>query len=168
MIVFEDCEFEGCSFVECLFSRCNFVNCRFKDCLLSAVKPDDSRFADVSFLKSKVIGLDWTRAELVSDIRFVNSQISYSNFRLLKLPKIEIRDCQSKDVDYSGADLSESDLRGTDFEQSVFFKTTLTKANFSGATNYYIDARKSIIDKAKFSLPEAMSLLQSLNIEIVD
>lgn len=168
LVVFEDCEFEGCSFVECTFNKCSFINCKFKDCALSAVKTDDSRFTNVNFLKSKVIGLDWSKAELVDSISFDKCQISYSNFRLLKLPKVVIINCLSKDVDYSGADLSEANLSSTDFEASIFFKTSLYKANLTGAKNYLIDARKNVIDKAKFSLPEAMSLLTGLNIKIVD
>ncbi|MBU0570367.1 pentapeptide repeat-containing protein [Patescibacteria group bacterium] len=54
----------------------------------------------------------------------------------------------------------------TDFEKSVFSKTNLAKANFNGAKNYYIDVRQNNIKKAHFSLPEALSLLNSLDVII--
>lgn len=41
-------------------------------------------------------------------------------------------------------------------------------ANFIGARNYAIDPTQNTLKKAKFSLPEAMSLLRSLDIELID
>lgn len=64
------------------------------------------------------------------------------------------------------ADFSERDFRNTDFEKSIFSKTNLYKVNFKGAKNYYIDIKNNNIKKAKFSLPEALSLLDTLDIEI--
>jgi len=87
-VEFEECEFKDCSFVDCEFLKCKFINCSFDGCMISAVIPTDSRFVEVSFANSKVIGLDWTKAKHIREIGFENCQINYSNFRQLKLPKI--------------------------------------------------------------------------------
>jgi fluoroquinolone resistance protein len=165
-IEFEECEFHDCSFVDCGFIRCRFINCTFSGCMISAIVPTDCRFVDVYFTDSKVIGVDWTKAQHMREVRFDRCQINYSNFRLLKLPKMTMTVCEAKEVDFTGTDLTEGDFTYTDFERSVFSKTILTKANFTGAKNYFIDARQNTIKKARFSLPEALSLLYCLDVVI--
>jgi uncharacterized protein YjbI with pentapeptide repeats len=46
----------------------------------------------------------------------------------------------------------------------VFGNTDLSKANLSKAYNYHIDASQNKLKGTRFSLPEAMSLLYSLEI----
>ena len=163
---FEECEFNECSFVDCKFEKCKFINCKFISCTLSAVTPTDCRFVEVNFSSSKVMGIDWTKAQHIEDISFEACQINYSNFRLLKLPKLKVVNSEAKEVDFTETGLEGSDFSDTDFEGSVFSKTNLTKANFRGAKSYYIDARYNKVKKAQFSLPEALSLLNSLDVII--
>ena len=165
-IEFEECEFVDCSFVQCKFEKCSFITCTFQSSMLSAIVPTDSRFVDVRFNKCKVIGFDWTKAHHIQDIHFTDCQLNYSNFRMLKLPKMEMSDCEAKELDFTETHLTEANLCGTDFERSIFLKTILTKANFTGAKNYSIDARNNTIRKAKFSLPEALSLLDCFDVVI--
>jgi fluoroquinolone resistance protein len=153
---FEDCEFAGC----------RFLNCKFLSSILSAINPVDSSFIEIKFTKSKVIGFDWTKASKIRDLSFNDCQINDSNFRLLKLPGIKITNCEAKDVDFTEADLSEGNFKNTSFKESRFFKTNLTKANFKGAKDYQIDARHNTLKETHFSLPEALSLLNSLDIII--
>jgi uncharacterized protein YjbI with pentapeptide repeats len=121
---------------------------------------------DSSFSGSKVIGLDWTKAQHIEGISFDNCQLNYSNFRMLKLKKLKMTGCEAKEADFTEADLSAGDFSNTDFEKSIFFKTNLNAADFTGARNYYIDARVNTLKKAKFSLPEALSLLDGLGVVI--
>jgi len=97
-------------------------------------------------------------------MHFINSQLDYSNFRFLKLAKIKMVKCQAKEVDFIETDLSGGDFRETDFEKSRFFKTNLSHADFKGARNYLIDPANNVLKKTRFSLPEAMGLLQGLDI----
>ncbi len=164
--IFEECEFKNCTFIETNFVKCKFLNCQFADCVLSAVKPLNSRFAGVAFRRSKTIGFDWPKAMKVEKLEFENCQINYSNFRLVKIAKIKILDCEAKEVDFIETDMSGGDFRNTDFERSVFFKTNLTGADFRGARNYKIDARNNVVKKARFSVPEVLGLLSGLEIFI--
>jgi fluoroquinolone resistance protein len=164
--LFEECEFANCNFVECKFEGCKFVDCKFYNCILSSIKPMSCQFRDVTFAHSKVIGIDWTIATQVEDLEFVECQINYSNFRFLKLPGIKIVKCEAKEADFTEADLSHGQFESTDFENTRFFKTNLSGADFTGARNYSIDTRNNILEKARFSLPEALSLLGCLNIVI--
>jgi fluoroquinolone resistance protein len=165
-VEFEECEFKDCSFIDCKFGKCKFISCKFDGCMMSAVIPTNSRFAEVTFVNSKAIGIDWTKAQHIHGMSFENCQINYSNFSQLKLPKIKMISCEAKEAYFTETDLTEGDFTNTDFERSVFLKTNLTKANFKGARNYYIDARHNTIKKAHFSLPEALSLLSSLDVVI--
>ncbi len=164
--IFEECEFSGCNFISCKFKKCKFINCSFNDCIISDMVPFNCRFNEVKFAGCKVIGVDWTKAEYLKELYFSNCQINYSNFRMLKIPKTRIIACEAKEVDFTEADLSQADFQRTDFEKSLFFKTNLSQADFRGAKNYYIDVHNNIIKKARFSLPDAMALLKSLDIFI--
>ena len=163
---FEECEFSSCVFVDCKFVKCTLINCKFNDCVLSAIVPLDSRFIDVSFAKSKAIGFDWPKAQKLQGLVFEGCQVDYSNFRLLKIPRIRMANCEAKEIDFIETDLSGGDFRNTDFQGSRFLKSDLSGADFRGARNYFIDARNTTFRKTRFSLPEALVLLQSLDITI--
>ena len=74
--------------------------------------------------------------------------------------------CEAKEIDFIETDLSDGDFKNTDFEKSLFFKANLTDADFRGASNYSIDIKTNILKRTRFSLPEALSLLESLDIII--
>ena len=99
-------------------------------------------------------------------MEFRECQLNYSNFKLIKMPGTKIVNCEAKEVDFIETDLSKGDLRQTDFENSRFFKTNLSSADLRGAKNYCIDIKSNLIKKARFSLPEVMLLLNSLDITI--
>jgi uncharacterized protein YjbI with pentapeptide repeats len=163
---FEKCSFEKCSFIQVNFENCKFIDCVFFECVLSAVKPFNSSFSEVKFKDSKVIGVDWTKAKNIRFLDVETSQIDYSNFSFVKLPQLKLKNCVAHEVDFTEADLNEGDFEGTDFERTIFSKTNLTKCNFRKATNYLIDFRNNKVKKAKFSLPEAASLLRILDIDL--
>ncbi len=163
-IEFEECEFQKCSFVNCNLDSWKFLDCKIVECRMSAINPVRSRFQGVKFLTSQVIGFDWTRAEAIEDLEFTNCKINYSNFKLLKLPRLKLINCEAHEVDFINTDLTEGVFTNTDFENSRFFKADLTEADFRGAKNYTIDARNTVLKKTKFSLPEALALLDGLDI----
>lgn len=69
-------------------------------------------------------------------------------------------------VNWTEADLAQADCRKTDFSRSRFMHTDLSGADFRDAKNYIIHPALNKLSKAKFSLPEAMSLLYCLDIVI--
>ncbi len=164
--VFEDCEFNGCSFIDCTFENCKFLNCAFNECNLTAIIPLKSQLIEVKFSKCKVMGIDWTKAQKITEPNFSECQINYSNFKLLKLPKIKMVKCEAKEIDFIETDLSHGNFTNTDFEKSLFFKTNLTGADFRGARNYFIDVKTNTLKGTRFALPEALSLLNGLDIII--
>lgn len=170
---FFECTFSDCSLGEVVFQNCRFYDCVFSNCDLSLAKIEGSSFQDTRFEKSKVIGVDWTLASWSkflqkSPVHFYECVLDYSTFIGLSLRAIRIVECRARDVDFSEADLSEVDFRGTDLFQSHFRHTKLIKANFEGASNYTIDVNLNEVSKARFSLPEAVALLRSLDIVLIE
>jgi fluoroquinolone resistance protein len=170
---FYDCVFVRCRFVESLFQDCRLVNCTFQRCDLSLVQVPGSTFSSTRFENSNVIGVDWTQADwaamrLGNPIGFFESAISHCTFIGLSLRGIQIRDCVARDVDFREADLSHADFAGTDLSQSLFVHTDLTEADLSRAHNSRIDPGQNVLTRARFSLPEAMSLLYSLDIVLIE
>jgi fluoroquinolone resistance protein len=171
---FYDCTFVDCAFAESVWQRCRLSNCTFRDCDLSLVKVPDSAFRDVQFERCKVIGVDWTAAAwgpkggVLNAVRFSACVINYSTFIGLSLHKIAFAGCTAKDVDFAEADLTHADFRRADLTDSRFWQTNLTGADFTGATNYAINASINTLKGTRFSLPEAIALLHSLDIVLTD
>ena len=120
-----------------------------------------------------MVGINWSEASwpkrgLLRSIDLIRCAISHSTFIGLSLRRMQIAECLARDVDFTEADLSQADCRHTDFAQSRFLHTDLTKADFTGATNYAIAPNLNVLKKTKFSLPEAMSLLYGLDIILED
>jgi fluoroquinolone resistance protein len=169
---FIDCKFMGCSFVESVFSTCRFISCTFQGCDLSLIQLPGSIFSATRFEDSKIIGVDWTQVNwtattLGDPISFFNSTLNHATFIGLKLSRIVIKDCIASNVDFRETDLSQSDFSGTDLSDSLFVNTDLTAADLSRARNYQIAPGQNIIKQAKFSLPDAMSLLYNLDIDLI-
>ena len=173
-----DCLFSDCKFVKSRlsdidFESCFFHNCQFGNCDLSLMRVNNSSFINTSFTDCKMIGINWTDAywpkgRLLATLHFEGCSINHSVLAGLILPRIRITKCVAWEVDFTEADMSEADCRSTDFAKSRFYNTNLTGANFSGATNYTIAPGSNKIKGAKFSLPEAMSLLNNLDIVLTD
>jgi fluoroquinolone resistance protein len=171
---FNDCPFIRCTFTEASFQGCIFRNCKFKDCDLSLIRIQDSLFAGTTFEDCKVVGVNWAEARwtqaglLDPSVHFTGCSINYSTFIGVNLKKAVLTKCMARDVDFSEANLTGANCTCTDFAESRFSQTNLTEADFTHATNYAINVHQNKIKGAKFSLPEAMALLYSLDIILVE
>jgi fluoroquinolone resistance protein len=166
---FEQCRFERCSFGESTFQGCRFSSCNFLDCDLSLARFPGTVFSETSFVRSKLIGVDWTQASWPRSIfkyriRFNMSSLNHATFIGLALPGLHVIDCAVLDTDFRECDLSQADFSGSDLSASLFLRTNLTGADLSRARNYQIDPTQNTLAQARFSLPEALSLLYSMQI----
>jgi len=170
---FDNCRFIECDFTQAQLFHCQLIECQFINCNLSLVKLNQSRFLDVIFESCKAIGIDWTNAywpniALCSPIKFHKSILNDSIFFGLELAEIMIKDCKVYEVDFREANLERADFSGSDLNASIFNETNLTAADFTDATSYAIDFKYNKISKAKFNRCEAIRLLNSLDIILVD
>ena len=169
---FEKCKFVKCNLNETNFRKCKFCDCEFISSNLSVMKIKDCTFSDVVYESSKIIGVNWTDAawpqiKLTCAVGFFKCDISHSTFLGLNLREINIVECRAHDVDFREANLAHAHLTCSDFEGSMFVNSDLTKADFTFAENYRIDVSLNKIKGAKFMLPEAIALLDGLDIELI-
>lgn len=169
---FDSCIFERCNFTEAVLSHCRFTKCRFTTCDLSLVNVGNSRFVDVEFVDSKLIGVDWTAIGSTKTDRmlfaatFERCALDYGSFYGLTLRKL--CNCSAKEVEFSEASMAEADCRRTDFAGARFWKTDLRGANFAGAAGYAIDPAGNKVKRARFSYPEVTALLAAFDVIIDD
>jgi fluoroquinolone resistance protein len=175
-VTFSDCEFIHSSFEQTNFTRCKFSGCSFSKCNLNLIQLDGTSFSNTRFEDCTILGVNWARAawgrgEISPKFRsidFVGCVLNYSSFATLDLPRVIFRKCIARDVDFSEATLTKADLTFTDLTNTQFRHTDLSEADLTGATNYSIQPHMNTLRKTRFSLPEALSLLYNLDIEIVE
>ncbi|HBV39650.1 MAG TPA: hypothetical protein DEF05_08180 [Erwinia sp.] len=172
-IIFEECDFSHCNFTAVKFVRCRFIHCRFDQCNLSVMEMPDTRFNEVSFTECKLSGTDWTRAYWPAfnpdpELCFTQCLLNNASFFGLTLQGLKMLACRLHDVDFRECDLSKAELLDCDLAGSLFNRTILQAANFTASHGFTIDVLNNPIAGATFSRLEALSLLESLGIELVD
>ena len=170
---FEDCTFTSCDFSETLFRSCRFIDCRFVNCNLSVMKLTDSMVSACEFISSKMIGIDWTMCDWKSllssePLRFQKCILNDSNFYGLSQDRMQIKECSAKELDLRSGSFINADFTATDFKGALFGNTHLEYANFKDATNTNIDLKNNYLKGAIFSQYEALYLLESMGIILVD
>lgn len=165
---FDRCTFVRCNLQQTLFEECTFNNCVFEGCDISLIKFKSTTFNTVSINSSKAIGISWRECSNPVYVSFKDSQISYSSFYGKKLKKMQAINCVALETDFTACDLQQANFERTDLAGAYFSDTDLTQANFAGARNYQINPNTNRIKGAKFSLPDALSLLNYLDVQILD
>lgn len=77
-------------------------------------------------------------------------------------------DCSIKEGFFANTNLYEASFQGSDLSGATFEHCDLRKCNFVDAKNYTISPIINKLEDAKFSLPEALGLLQGLGIKLTD
>ncbi len=172
-VEFDNCSFKNCDFTGTKFKHCKFIDCHFSHCNLSNIQVGYSRFNDVFFEHSKMLGIDWTRAHwpnlaLASAIKFSHCILNDSSFHGLKLTELQLESCKLQDVDFREGNFSQGNFSGSDFSYSLFNRTELVETDFTDASNYNIDIHLNNIKQGKFSRDQALNLLVGLDIELID
>jgi uncharacterized protein YjbI with pentapeptide repeats len=101
-------------------------------------------------------------------LEFIKCSLNHSTFLGVHLGTVKMKRCEAINVDFREAKISGADLAFTDLKDSLFQHTDLSKADLRYAKNYNIDPSQNTILKARFSLPEAMALLYSMDIELAE
>ncbi|MBV4365547.1 pentapeptide repeat-containing protein [Erwinia phyllosphaerae] len=171
--IFEDCEFSHCNFTSAHFSRCKFINCTFMHCNLSMMEISGTRINESSFNECKLSGIDWTRAywpafNVDPELSFAKCILTNASFFGLTLQGLKLIECKLHEVDFRECDLSSAEITGCDLAGSLFSNTNLRGADFTDSWNFNINVLNNLVARAKFSRPEAVSLLEGLDIDLVD
>lgn len=163
---FVGCQFIGIDLSTFNFSKLKFLDCTFSECNLSNVSLKSGVFRGVSFKKSKLMGLNWTEATTVASCSFSDCIMDYCIFQSMNLKNFVFSDCKMMEVEFSESQLVKASINHCMLRGASFNKANLGEADLRGSTEYYIDVRYTNIKKAKFSMPEALALLSSLDITL--
>lgn len=170
---FEECSFVDCDFSGATFEACRFINCTFNRCQLSLISLPYTRLFGLSFLQCKLLAVDWTRATWSQyhkdfELSFRQCLLNDSSFFGLTLQALVLDECKVHDVDFREGDFSQALMTSCDFSYSLFMRTNLQGANFSESSQLSINVLENQLQGAKFSKFEAVYLLESLGIELLD
>ncbi|WP_419769583.1 MAG: pentapeptide repeat-containing protein [Candidatus Marinarcus sp.] len=165
-IYFDNCTFLRCDFSKSLIQNSKFTECKFVHCDLSLAVLKNCVFNDVTFENSKLLGISWRGCEEPFEVQFDACNISQNSFHLLDLRQIKFVNSLIRDTGFEECNLERALFDNCNLEQSVFIKNNLKKANFETSKNYLIDPKQNDLEKAQFSLPEALSFLSLLPIKI--
>ena len=165
-IYFDNCTFIKCNFSKSTIYKCKFTECTFINCDLSLSTLNSSTFNDVTFENSKLLGLSWSKCDEPFEVKFDSCNLSQNSFHMLDLRGIKFKNSLIKDSGFEECNLEKSTFDNCDLELTAFINNNLKKANFETSRNYLIDPKQNDIEKAQFSLPEALSFLSLLPIKI--
>lgn len=171
-IEFDRCTFSQCDLSDTVFTHCKFIDCEFIGCNLNSIQFSFSKLTDVNFKDCKLMGVDWTlvawpNLSISSPVSFDSCLLSHGSFYGLELSELSMQHCKTHEVDFRECNLRQANLNFTDFSYSQFNRTDLTEADLEDAFHYSIDVFNNKIKGAKFSREEALSLLDSLDIELI-
>ena len=117
------------------------------------------------------MGINWCEADwemqsllYTKHVDFEGCLLDHSLFIDMDLTETHFVKCKGRHLDFEGADLTRADFREADLEGARFLRCDLTESNFVRAENYHINAAENTLHKTRFSLPEAIALLHSLDI----
>lgn len=175
--VFEDysfsaCHFEKCTFEACQLAHCSFAECTFSECTiinLKAAHKSQIRFGE--FYQCELIGVNW--GQLIPHDKYPqplskieDCHLKYNIFPGMKLKKFDFRGNIITDSMFEECQLEESTFKGCALERTEFTGCDLRKADFRNATDYQVGLLTNKLSGARFSFPEVVTLLNSLNIKV--
>lgn len=165
-------EFDNCTFIDCDFSNSNFSNnrfneCEFVNCNLSMIQLGKTVMYTVHFRDCKLLGINFHECDdFLFGVNFENSILDYSSFIRKKMPKTKFLNSSLREVAFIETILTGSQFENVNLAGAVFNRTDLRGVDFKTAINYDIDPEFNNIQKAKFSLPEAIRLLSKYDLKI--
>jgi len=164
---FRDCRFVKVRWAEAQLAGCTFEDCAFEDCDLTMAKVAGAAFREVAFVRSKLMGVDWTDVRgLVFAVSFEECNLSHATFSDRKMPRTIFRKCRAHEASFAGVDLTKSVFAGSDLRGARFIDTVLVEADLSEAVHYDISPQQNRLRKTKFSEEAALALVAQLGVVV--
>jgi fluoroquinolone resistance protein len=161
---FEDCSFSHCLWPERDMKGAKFIDCLFDTCDMAVARVTDCTFARVRFKDCRLSGIVWSVSRKIESVVFENCHMNDGTFLDVRLECCEFTNCTLHRTSFRESKLLKASFRGTDLSGGEFVNCDLREADFRGASGYQIGVFENQIQDARFSLPEAVSLLRSIGI----
>lgn len=163
-----DCKIENCDFSDQELKNCQFVNTTFSNCNLSMIKINNTQFNDVSFIDSKILGVNFCKCTgILFEVNFRDCILDFCSFEKMKMHNTEFIKVSMVGVDFAEANLQKARFLDVDLQDAIFARTNLTEADLSTAVNFRISPNQNTIKKAVFSESNLRGLLNEFNIKII-
>ena len=95
-----------------------------------------------------------------------DSRMEYCVFEEMDLTACSFVDSIVKECSFFDCNMEGMELWASDFDQSIFERNNLQNSNFHQSRNYTLNPFNNEIRGARFSAPEALSLLEFLGVEV--
>ena len=150
---------------------CKFINCRFDQCTIISLKSKYSEIKNAVFHKCNLVGIHWHTLLPSGKYPYAvnaleNCCIKYNTFTEMNFTKFNFSDSIILESLFENCNLTECNFKNCRLEGTQFFKCNLQKADFRDAKGYVIDIHNNQMKAARFSFPDVIRLLETLNIKI--
>ena len=168
-LVFEEVRFEDCTFDHCQLQGrdlrgAKFIDCTCDTCDLAVANVVDCTFLRTRFVGCRLSGINWSLARTLESVTFDGCQLNDGSFLGLRLDGCEFVRCVARATSFRDAVLPKAKFCESDLSKAEFVNCDLRGADFRGALNYVLSPADNRLEKARFSLPEAITLLTGLGI----
>ncbi len=159
--VFRSCSFQSRRLVECAFDDCEFVQCN-----LSLLQNVRSVLTGVTFTDCKLLGVDWSNPGGFFSASYEGCIMENNAFTDMNLKRFRFASCILTSSSFYNCRLQHAVFDDCDLSETQFYRTDLSHADFRTSRNYFMNVETNKLNKTRYSLPEAVSLLANLDIVV--
>nr|MDD6335235.1 pentapeptide repeat-containing protein [bacterium] len=167
---FTDCKMEANSLEGCHFNECTFINCRIAENFFDACTARHALLRHCT-----VVSLDWSqltklKAHFSALLPFGTVEsctFAYCTFASLKLADMDFSQSTFKGCTFDACCLAGASFQKSALPDTLFIDNDMRRADFTGARDYALSPLSNRLEGAAFSLPEALSLLEAMDIRLI-
>ena len=166
---FLGCTFNDSDLMETDFSGAHLAECRFEGCELALADFTDAVFQEVVFENCRLTGINFSllqQGALGVHAEFSDCDLSFTSFRGIDLTSCAFKACVFAEAEFQRCNLHMVEFADCDFTRCTFSANNLKETDLRTARNYVISAEANQVRGLKVSLPEAVSLLSALGIDV--
>lgn len=168
-VTYHEVHFDGLNLVEHELRGAAFFDCSFEECDLTCADLTDCTLRGVRFGGCRLRGVDL--GVLHDDALGVEAAFERCDLDHLRAHELDLRSCRFFGGHAREAEFTRCDLRGVTFDQidlrgARFQQCDLRRADLRHASGYLIDPATNGVRGLKVALPEALSFLRVLHLDV--
>lgn len=168
---FEYCIFKNCKINSITLRNCSFTDCVFENCIIGNNKFIVTTLEDCNFIKCNLLNVNWIEvleegSPLMPFAKLENCNLKYNSFFEMHLNKFDFKESTIVESEFYKCNMTNANLNRCNLMHTTFSSCNLFAADFINAKDYQIDIRTCNVEKAHFTLPDAMNLLSPLGVII--